>query len=350
MPRRAGLKKTVNDLFQPSAAVLVVGPSWVGDMVMIEPLLALLKSRRPAPAIDVLAPAWSRPLLERMPQVRAAIDLPIGHGALALGERRRLGQALRGRYAQAIVLPGSWKSALVPFFAGIRTRTGFTRELRFGVLNDLRRLDKRALPMTVQRFWALGAAPGAPLPTRLTPQLHGDPAAVAATRTALSLAATAPALVLCPGAEYGPAKRWPEGHFAAVAQHYLAEGWQVWLLGSAKDAPVTASIAAQAPGAVDLAGRTDLGQACDLIAAADLVVSNDSGLMHVAAAFGRPLVAVYGSSDPGFTPPLSDRARVLTLGLPCSPCFERQCPLGHLKCLNDLAPAQVLAAAQALLA
>ena len=340
----------MEDLFQPSDAVLVVGPSWVGDMVMIEPLLALLKSRQPAPAIDVLAPAWSRPLLQRMPQVRAAIDLPIGHGALALGERRRIGRALRGRYAQAIVLPGSWKSALIPFFAGIRKRTGFVRELRFGLLNDLRRLDKRALPMTVQRFWALGAEPGAAVPARLVPHLRSDPAAVAATRAALGLAGEAPVLVLCPGAEYGPAKRWPQAHFAVVVRHYIAQGWQVWLLGSAKDAPVTASIAAQAPGAVDLAGRTDLGQACDLIAAADLVVSNDSGLMHVAAAFDRPLVAVYGSSDPGFTPPLSDRARVLTLGLSCSPCFERECPLGHLKCLTDLAPAQVLAAADALLA
>ena len=318
-------------------------------MVMIEPLLALLKTRQPAPAIDVLAPAWSRPLLERMPEVRAAIDLPIGHGALAFGARRRIGRALQERYAQAIVLPGSWKSALVPFFAGIRKRTGFVRELRFGLLNDLRRLDKRALPMTVQRFWALGAEPGSAVPARLVPHLHSDPAAVAATRAALGLTAAAPVLVLCPGAEYGPAKRWPDAHFAAVASHYLTQGWQVWLLGSAKDAPVTAAIAAQAPSAVDVAGRTDLGAACDLIAAADLVVSNDSGLMHVAAAFGRPLVAVYGSSDPGFTPPLSDRARVLTLGLPCSPCFKRECPLGHLKCLTDLAPAQVLAAADALL-
>ena len=319
-------------------------------MVMIEPLLARLKERRPAPVIDVLAPSWSRPLLERMPAVRQAIDLPIGHGALALPERRRIGRGLRGRYAEAIVLPGSWKSALIPFFAGIRRRTGFVRELRFGLINDLRRLDKRALPMTVQRFWALGGQPGAALPARLTPQLHGDAATVTATRATLGLAAEAPVLVLCPGAEFGPAKRWPQRHFAAVAGHFLGRGWQVWLLGSARDAAVTAAIAAQAPGAVDLAGRTNLGQACDLIAAASLVVSNDSGLMHVAAAFDRPLVALYGSSDPGFTPPLSDHARVLSLRLPCSPCFERECPLGHLKCLNDLAPAQVLAAADALLA
>jgi len=332
--------------------VLVVGPSWVGDMVMIEPLLALLKQRQPAPAIDVLAPAWSRPLLERMAQVRRAIDLPIGHGALALGERWRLGRALRGQYRQAIVLPGSWKSALIPFFARIRTRTGFVRELRYGVLNDTRRLDKRALPMTVQRFAALGLDPGAPAPTDLRPRLQCDPAAVAGTLAALGLDGRAGrALVLCVGAEYGPAKRWPARHFAAVARYYRAQGWQVWLLGSAKDAPAAAAVNAAADdGCVDLAGRTNLGQACDLIAAAELVVSNDSGLMHVAAAFGRPLVAVYGSSDPGFTPPLSERARVLSLGLPCSPCFERECPLGHLRCLNDLAPDQVLAAAEELLA
>ena len=184
------------------------------------------------------------------------------------------------------------------------------------------------------------------------PRLQCDPAAVAGTLAALGLDADGGrVLVLCVGAEYGPAKRWPAQHFAAVARHYRAQGWQVWLLGSAKDAPVAAAVNAAADdGCVDLAGRTDLGQACDLIAAADLVVSNDSGLMHVAAALGRPLVAVYGSSDPGFTPPLSDRARVLSLNLPCSPCFKRECPLGHLRCLNDLAPAQVLAAAAELLA
>ncbi len=321
-------------------------------MVMIEPLLALLKNRQPAPVIDVLAPAWSRPLLERMAQVRRAIDLPIGHGALALGERWRIGRALRGQYRQAIVLPGSWKSALIPFFARTPIRTGFVRELRYGVLNDTRRLDKRALPMTVQRFAALGLDPATALPRRLVPALQSNPQTVADTLHALGLdAAAAPVLALCPGAEYGPAKRWPAEHFAAVARHYRALGWQVWLLGSAKDAPVTAAVNAAADdGCVDLAGRTNLGQACDLIASADLVVSNDSGLMHVAAAFGRPLIAVYGSSDPGFTPPLSDRARVLSLKLDCSPCFRRECPLGHLHCLNDLAPAQVLAAAAELLA
>lgn len=335
-----------------TGAVLVVGPSWVGDMVMIEPLLALLKNRQPAPAIDVLAPAWSRPLLERMAQVRRAIDLPIGHGALALGERWRIGRTLRGQYRQAIVLPGSWKSALIPLFAHIPKRSGFVRELRYGVLNDTRRLDKRALPMTVQRFAALGLDTGAPLPADLRPRLQCDPAAVAGTLATLGLdAAAGRVLVLCVGAEYGPAKRWPAQHFAAVARHYRAQGWQVWLLGSARDAPVAAAVNAAADaGCVDLAGRTHLGQACDLIASADLVVSNDSGLMHVAAALGRPLVAVYGSSDPGFTPPLSDRARVLSLGLPCSPCFKRECPLGHLRCLNDLAPTQVLAAAAQLLA
>ena len=332
--------------------MLVVGPSWVGDMVMIEPLLAVLKQRRPAAAIDVLAPAWSRPLLARMPQVRRAIDLPIGHGALALGERWRIGRALRGQYRQAIVLPGSWKSALIPFFARIATRTGFVRELRYGVLNDTRRLDKRALPMTVQRFAALGLDPGARAPTDLRPRLQCDPAAVAGTLAAFGLDGRAGrVLVLCVGAEYGPAKRWPAQHFAAVTRHYRAQGWQVWLLGSAKDAPAAAVVNAAADdGCVDLAGRTNLGQACDLIAAADRVVSNDSGLMHVAAALGRPLVAVYGSSDPGFTPPLSERARVLSLNLSCSPCFKRECPLGHLRCLNDLAPAQVLAAAAELLA
>ncbi len=328
-------------------AVLVVGPSWVGDMVMIEPLLASLKARQPVPAVDVLAPAWSAPLLSRMAQVRRAIDLPIGHGQWAVGKRLAMGRALRGQYRQAIVLPGSWKSALLPFFAGIPQRTGFVRELRYGLLNDARRLDKRALPMTVQRFAALGLGAGAPLPGTLQPRLNADPVVVARTLASLGLSTdSAPVLLLCPGAEFGPAKRWPAVHFAALARHYRQRGWQVWLVGSARDASITAQVkAAAGDGCIDLAGRTDLGEVCDVIAAADLVVSNDSGLMHVAAALGRPLVAVYGSSDPGFTPPLSARARVVSLALSCSPCFKRECPLGHLRCLNDLDPERVLAAA-----
>lgn len=332
----------------PPQQILIVGPSWVGDMVMAQTLFKLLVAGRPQCAIDVLAPAWSRPLLERMPEVRAAIDMPLGHGRVGLTERRRLGLALRGRgYEQAILLPNSLKSALVPWFAEIPLRTGWRGEMRYGLLNDLRVLDKKKYPLMIQRFAALALPPGAELPHRLPrPQLETG-ADAGGLREKFSLAADKPVLALCPGAEFGPSKRWPEQHYAAVAGEKLGSGWQVWLLGSANDREVCDRIAAQLPTDAplfNLAGSTSLAEAIDLLAQADAVVSNDSGLMHIAAALGRPLVAVYGSTSPDFTPPLGEKVAVESINVECGPCFRRQCPLGHHKCMRDLRPDAVTAA------
>ena len=319
--------------------IVVVGPAWVGDMVLAQSLFLRLKARQPDCRIDVLAPPWSAPVLARMPQVRAAIPLPVKHGELGWRVRRRVARDLRERgYHQAIVLPSSLKSALAPFWAGIDRRTGYVGEQRRWLLNDIRRLDTAALPMTVQRFVALGAAAGEPLGDIPRPRLQVRASDVAAACRALAVAPNdRPLLGLCPGAEYGAAKRWPAERFAALANHYLDRGWQVWLFGSGNDAGITRQIRALAPQTCDLAGRTDLAQAIDLMSLCTAVVSNDSGLMHVAAALARPLIAIYGASDPGMTPPLSDRAQVLRLGLPCSPCFRRDCPLGHTDCLTGIA-------------
>ncbi len=326
--------------------ILVVGPSWVGDTVISQVMLRLLRGRHPDAAIDYLAPPWTLPLLARMPEVRTGITNPFGHGALQLATRRRLGLSLRaGRYDQAIVLPNSWKSALPPWFANIPLRTGFRGEARWGLLNDPRPLDKQALPEMAQRFAALAlpanTVPPSPLPL---PCLKSDRTQQQTLLARLGLDPARPAVAFCPGAEYGPAKRWPERHYATLAGEFAARGYTVWLLGSKKDHAVAETIANLAPGnCINLCGRSDIAEAADLLAAARLVVSNDSGLMHVAAAVGRPLIALYGSSSPGFTPPLSPLARVLSLNLDCSPCFERNCPLGHLNCLNGLAPQQVIA-------
>lgn len=320
-------------------------------MVMAQVLFKLLKQQRPAATLTVLAPDWSRPMLERMPEVDTALSLPFGHGELRLGERLTQGRALAGQYDQVIVLPNSLKSALLPFFAGIPRRTGWRGEWRYGLLNDVRPLDKTRYPLMIQRFAALAYARGATLPESLPwPELIVQPETAAAALAKHGLNTDAPVLALCPGAEFGPAKRWPERHYAETARHYLARGWQVWLFGSAKDTPVAEAIAGAAGGACRvLTGRTSLAEAIDLLSLASLVVSNDSGLMHVAAAVGRKLVVPYGSSSPAFTPPLSHTVRVLNLGLSCSPCFQRECPLGHLNCLNQLEPARVLAAAAELL-
>jgi len=334
--------------------ILVVGPSWVGDMVMAHSLFQVLARRGPDTHIDVLAPAWSQPLLERMPEVFDTIELPFGHGQLGLSARWRCGRSLRGRgYQQAILLPNTLKSALVPLAAGIPLRTGWVGELRYGLLNDIRHLDKQRLPMTVQRFVALGLPADRQIaPECPQPRLHVVPESQQQAMAELGLRRPArPVLALCPGAEYGPAKRWPAEYFGELAASRLAAGWAVWLFGSGKDREVCAQVAAGAGGGcLDLSGTTSLAQAVDLLSLADAVVSNDSGLMHVAAALDRPLVALYGSSDPGFTPPLNPRSRVLSLGLECSPCFRRECPLGHLRCLRGISVQQVSQAVEAVLA
>lgn len=327
--------------------ILIIGPSWVGDMVMAQTLFVCLKRQHPDCQIDVLAPEWSRPLLERMPEVREALSFPLGHGAFELATRRRIGQQLRGRYDQAILLPNSLKSALVPYFAGIPKRTGWRGEMRFGLLNDIRTLDKARYPLMIERFMALAHAPGAELPKPYPePRLAIDSASRDAALERFGLSLDRPVLALCPGAEFGEAKRWPAEHYAAVADARLRQGWQVWLFGSQKDAPGGEEIREWVtPGfeedVCNLAGRTSLAEAIDLLSCASAVISNDSGLMHVAAALDRPLVAVYGSTSPGFTPPLASQVEVVRLGLECSPCFDRTCRFGHYDCLRLLQPSLV---------
>ena len=329
--------------------ILVVGPSWVGDMVMAQSLFITLKQKSPDCVIDVLAPAWTFGLLERMPEVNRAVAMPLTHGQFGLSERLYLGKQLRSEhYDQAILLPNSWKSALIPFFANIPSRIGYVGECRWGLLNDARKLDKQQLTMTVQRFVALGLASSAPLPPVYpTPRLAISQAQQQAVIDKFKLTIASPQatkiLALCPGAEYGEAKRWPADYFAEVAQQKIAEGWQVWLFGSEKDQAVAAQINQIAQErCTDFTGRTSLAEAVDLLSLAQVVVSNDSGLMHVAAALDQPIIALYGSSDPCFTPPLNDKAEILSLRLSCSPCFQRVCPLGHTNCLIGIKPEQVL--------
>ena len=334
--------------------ILIIGPSWVGDMVMAQTLFIVLKQRHPDCAIDVLAPDWSRPILERMPEVRNALSFPLGHGKLELATRRRIGHGFKGRYQQAIVLPNSLKSALVPWFAGIPQRTGWRGEMRYGLLNDLRILNKDDYPLMIERFMALAAPVGEPLTKPYPrPHLQVNQAALTSSLEAFALDLERPVLALCPGAEFGAAKKWPAEHYAKVAEHYIDQHWQVWMFGSKNDHASGEEIRARLPNpepARNLAGVTTLAQAIDLMYCATVVVTNDSGLMHVAAALNRPLVAVYGSTSPGFTPPLAEQVAVVREGLDCSPCFSRTCRFGHYHCLTQLSPARVDNALDQLLA
>ena len=314
---------------------------------MAQPLFVRLHARHPDLQLDALAPSWVAPVLQRMDEIHEVVDSPFGHGQLSLQKRWRLARELAGRNYDAVyVLPNSLKSALLPFMAGIPKRIGFTGESRVGLINVRHTLDKAALPLMVERFAQLAEAPGTPLPRPVShPKIRSTAADQARTLAELGLERPPRIAAFCPGAEYGPAKRWPARHFATLAQQLAAAGYAIWLFGSPKDHAVAEEIAQLAPGLCrNLCGATSLGQAIDLLALTDLVVCNDSGLMHVAAALDRPLVTLYGSSSPGFTPPLSNQADILSLELDCSPCFKRECPLGHLDCLNKLLPEQVFAA------
>lgn len=325
---------------------LIVAPNWIGDAVMAQPLVSLVRRLDPEGTIEAIAPPHVAPVFEAMSDITSVIEAANIHGKAQLRQRWQLSRQLRERhYDRCYVLPNSLKSALAPFLAGIPQRVGHRGEARYVLINQLH--DDRASkgrPM-VEFYAQLAFDPGQPLPAPIpNPVLARNPAREREVRARIGLDADSPLIVLCPGAEYGPAKRWPARHFAALAS-MLALEWPeatVAIVGSAKERALATEIAALSGEDLEnLCGETSLSEAIALIATANGVVSNDSGLMHVAAAFGRPQIAVFGSSDPRHTPPRSPRARVEWLHLECSPCFERECPLGHLNCLNQIAPAAV---------
>ena len=322
--------------------ILVICPSWVGDTMLMQPMLRRLKQRHPEARIDVMASPWTEALLHAMPEVSKIIINPFPHGALQLVARYKLGKQMsKEQYDQAIVLPNSLKSALVPFFANIPQRTGFVGEMRFGLLNDMRKLDKKHLPLMVERFAQLAEEKHGKIPRPLAhPRLEVPLAQREATLRKLGLSLDKkPVAVFCPGAEYGPAKRWPAPYFAEIAQRLQSQGYAVWLIGSAKDREVSDKIIALGNvNCQNLCGSTDLGDAIALLSCAKLVISNDSGLMHLAAALDHPMLALFGSSSPQFTPPLSPQAHIIKLDIKCSPCFKRECPLGHFNCMVQLTP------------
>jgi len=286
----------------PAPAILVIGPSWVGDMVMAQSLFKLLKQRLPQCQIDVVAPGWSLPIIQRIPEVRETQVLNVGHGEGGLQKRYRLGKQLRSKnYSQAIVLPRSLKSALVPFFANIPQRTGFKGEFRYGLLNDIRPFDKKYLDQTVKRFSYLGLEHSSDELEVFQPGLEVDKKNAQSCIEKLGLDAEKYTVALLPGAEYGPAKQWPASHFADLIRQIDQAGAQAWIIGSAKDKPMAQEI-------VSLAGGAGINL----------------------------WVAIYGSSSPEYTPPLTNDASINWLQLDCSPCFQRQCKFGHYNCLNNI--------------
>lgn len=315
-------------------------------MIMAQSLFKLLLQRNPDCLVDVIAPQWSLPVIQRMPEVHEGIVAHTTHGEFGLGKRRQLARTLRSkRYNRAIVLPRSFKAALVPWLAKIPQRAGFRGEMRFGLLNDMRELDKQRLDQTVKRYVALGMDKGQQPESLPQPALSVSKKHQQAAMLRLALHTDKPVVALMPGAEYGPAKCWPLRFFSTLANLLDEAGFAVWVFGSQNDAVAGEIIAAASP-ARNLCGCTSLEEAIDLLAACEHAVTNDSGLMHVAAAVGTRIHAIYGSSSEDFTPPLTSRCVTHNLRLECSPCFRRECPLGHLNCLNGITPQVVFAGVQ----
>ena len=321
---------------------LIIAPQWIGDAVMTEPLLRRLHAR--GEKLTVGALPWVAPVYRAMPQVGEVIEFPFQHGGLQFKARRSLARQVQGRFDTAYVLPNSLKSSLLPFLAGIPRRVGYLGEARVGLLTERFKNPKNKPPM-VAFYSALSGERDALESDRPRLRIRAEDVTQAVARQGLQAQGY---IVFAPGAEFGPAKRWPAIRFTELAR--LLDR-PVVLLGSSKEAPLCDEIAGPVSGkCINLAGKTSLNEAFALIAGAHAVVSNDSGLMHVAAAFGVPQVALFGSSSPLHTPPLNDRATVLWLKqdplyqppLDCSPCFQRECPLGHTRCLVDMAPERVM--------
>lgn len=338
-----------------SKKILIVSPAWIGDIVIAQSLLKYIKQRDPEAIIDVLAPAWSHELYSVMPEINEIFAMPLGHSQFQFKKRWQLGKGLRNKkYHQAIILPNSWKSAIIPFAARIPLRTGWLGEMRFGLLNDWRILNEKKLPLMVQRFLSLGNIKTL---ANQTLNWHAFQPHLEITHTheinkykKLFLIEEKPLLILCPGAAYGPAKCWPAEYFAEIANYKKSKDWQIVLLGSKSDEFMGYRIEKLTKNAcINLIGKTSLLDALHILSFAKLVISNDSGLMHLTAALDRPLIALYGSSSPEFTPPLSVKAKIIYLNLSCSPCFKRVCPFIHFNCLKQLTPQIVLNAIEGLI-
>jgi heptosyltransferase II len=331
---------------------LIIAPQWIGDAVMTEPLMRRLHDR--GERLTVGALPWVAPVYRAMPSVAEVVEFPFAHGGLQFAARRKIAADFSRRaqpFDTAYVLPNSLKSALLPLFAGIPKRVGYMGESRVGFLTHRLKNPTNKPPMVA--FYSALSGEENPKTGYQTdiPKLTLSDEQVQTTLAELGLQ-HGNYVIFSPGAEFGSAKRWPVPYFVDLALKLDA---QVVLLGSGKEFELCESIAAPVNAkrphhCLNLAGKTSLVHAFSTISATKCIVSNDSGLMHVAAALGVPQVAIFGSSSPLHTPPLSPAAHVLWLknepkylpALDCAPCFARECQFGHTRCLRDISVTTVL--------
>ena len=326
----------------------MIGPAWVGDMVMAQALYKALKVHSNPAEIHVVAPAWSRPLLARMPEISKVHDLDVAHGELGLKKRIRLGKSLKSElFTQALILPRSYKAALIPWYAGIPKRVGELGEFRYGLVNHIVESNKNKHIPTVCNYlrYADINADIALVKQEYSPALSVDVANQKLLIEKYEIPQEAPLVACMVGAEYGPSKQWPKEHFVESINQLTEHGLNVCLLGSHKDEGIGSEIEKLSRHAVvNLCGKTSLLDAIDILASSSVAVSNDSGLMHIAAAVDVPVVAMYGATTPAYTPPLHAKAKSFYMNLECSPCWKRTCQYQHYRCLKDIVPDHVVKA------
>ena len=331
--------------------ILIVPYIWIGDFVRCHSVVQLLRERFPDRPVDILATTLCAPLTDYMPGLRRAIVADLPRSRLALPEQAKLASRLRREgYGTVLIMPRTWKAALAPFLAGVPERIGFFGEARVFLLNDLR-FGERRLPRMVERCATLAFPAHAKLPPALpAPRLDVPAAEAAGWRAKRGLAGnTRPVVALAPGA-VGPSKRWPGSAYAALARRLIADGFSVWVVGGAQEKRLAAEIVGDTT-ARDLTGA-DLREAILALACASVAISNDSGLLHVAAALGTPSMGIFGPTSPWHWGPLNPLAATIEMksALACRPCHRPVCRLGHHRCMQEITPDQVLAATRRVIA
>jgi heptosyltransferase-2 len=333
-----------------ASPILLVPYMWIGDFVRCHTIIQMLRQRFPDRPVDVLSTTLTAPLTDYMPGLRQAIIVDLPRKVLALARHRALAARLKAEnYGTTLVMPRTWKSALAPFLAGIPERIGFAGEARLLLLNDLR-FGERALPRMIDRCAALALPKGAKLPSELpAPRLQVPASEVSAWRDRRGLTENGrPVVTLAPGA-VGPSKRWTSAGYAALSRRLLAEGFAVWVLGGPGEKPLAAEIVGDSA-ARDLTG-SDLRDAILALASASAAVSNDSGLLHVAAALGTPSIGIFGPTSPWHWAPLNPLAATIQTAskLDCQPCHKPVCRFGHHRCMQEIGTDQVFTAVQSAL-
>lgn len=323
--------------------ILVITPSWVGDCIMIQPFLALLKKHFTSCKITILAPPWTIDLTRHMIDADDFIECPIPWKKWQIKQRWEMAQEIKKHhFTRAYILPKSIQSALIPFWAKIPIRIGFLGKLRYGLLTHIHPLNPGDMPCVVARFSSLAyddpssAPEDGPLPKLFSLENNRR-----RLLQKLSLFTSQPVIALCPDAEFGPSKEWPIEHFIQIASYYGIRGYQIWILGSEKAQAYGDQIVQEADTGINLCGKATLNEIIDLLGLCNIVISNDSDLMYASIALNRPTIALYGSSTPDRTPLFAQNAHTISVNLPCSPCFRRQCPFKHTNCMAQISPALV---------